>query len=331
MSGSTDAGQVAEGGSHLKLASYRRCIDRIRSAWPAFVERRREFLQQGLFDAPVERVAENVLQELFTVVLDWPIADVNFQIGRADIVLSSLGIKHLIVEVKRPGSLMWQRRAVTQALEQARRYASEQHVEAVAVSDGEMLYAADVAGGGLHDRVLVELDVRTPPEDLWWISVHGIYRSSPPIVRTRALLPEDPHPATETSPAPGLRHPRYQLPVGCFAYVGAVDDTSTWKLPYLLADGAPDTKRLPKAIQSVLSNYRGARVSIPRDAIGDVLVRLGATAAALSKMPCQCENAAGAYVDAHQALLQLDRLEDVGCCAGAPSLRGRDSNSQPNG
>ena len=60
---------------------------------------------QGLFDSPVEKVAENILEDLFTMVLDWSLDDVNLQVGRADVVLSELGIKRLVLEVKRPGTL----------------------------------------------------------------------------------------------------------------------------------------------------------------------------------------------------------------------------------
>ncbi len=109
--------------------------------------------------------------------------------------------------------------------------------------------------------------------------------------------------------------PKYQLPVRCFAYVGAADDVRSWKLPYLLIDGGPDVKRLPKAIQSILSNCRGVKVSIPREAVGDVLVRLAVAAAMLRKLPCQCDPAADAYVEAHHALIQLNRLHEVGCCS----------------
>ncbi len=45
-----------------------------------------------------------------------------------------------------------------------------------------------------------------------------------------------------------------------------------------------------------------------------MLVRLGQTAAALGKMPGQCNPAAEAYGEAHRALDQLGRLGDVGCC-----------------
>jgi len=129
----------------------------------------------------VEKVAENILEDLFTRVLDWILADVNLQVGRADIVLSELGIKRLVLEVKRPGALAWHRPAVGAALEQALGYAASQKVGAVAVSDGRMLYAADVAHGGLRDRLYVNLDVSEPPLQLWWLSVHGIYRPCPPL------------------------------------------------------------------------------------------------------------------------------------------------------
>lgn len=305
----------ANSNSFQHLASYRHCVDRIRIAWPGFATRRRERLQQGLFDAPVEKIAENILEDLFTTVLDWSLADVNLQVGRADVVLSDLGIKRLVLEVKRPGSLMWRRAAVTAALDQARRYAASQRVGAVAVSDATMLYAADVINGGLRDRVVVTLDTDQPPEDLWWVSVHGIYRQRP----AEMIVDLDPAPTRDSTRGRfldpcALLHPKYQLGMGCFAYVGAADDMHTWKLPYLLADGTPDTKRLPKAIQCILSNYRGAKVDIPRNAVADVLVKLGIAAATLRKLPCQNTSAAKAYVEAHQALQQLDRLSDVGCC-----------------
>ena len=306
----------APGDTTLKqLASYRHCLERIEANWPAFAARRRQHLRQGLFDSPVEKAAEEILEDLFTMVLDWSLDDVNLQVGRADVVLSELGIKRLVLEVKRPGALLWHRRAIEAALDQARRYAAEQRVGAVAVSDGHMLYAADVVGGGLCDRVLVALDLDAAPRELWWLSVHGIYRPGPTnATELTRLLDVTPVSASE-APADGLVHPKYHLPSRCFAYVGAANEVHTWKLPYLLLTGVPDTKRLPKAIQSILSNYRGAKVDIPREQVGDVLVRLAIAAAILRKLPCQCTEPSPAYVEAHQALEQLERLADVRCCS----------------
>lgn len=306
--------------SFTNLALYKRCTERVTATWPNFSARRRERLRQGLFGAPVEKVAENILEDLFTTVLDWELGDVDLQVGRADIVLSAHGVKRLVLEVKRPGSLSWQRKAVEDALAQATGYATAQKVGAVAVSDGQLLYAADLVPGGARDRLFVSLDATEAPLDLWWLSVHGIYRACPPPSR---LLPSAPLAGNGTAvpvlTGGTLLDHKYHLPATCFAYVGAVDLPGTWKLPYLLLDGTPDLKRLPKAIQAILSNYRGARVTIPREAVADVLVRLARTASGLRKLPCQCKPTADAYIEAHEALDQLGRLADVGCCP--PSLQ----------
>jgi hypothetical protein len=308
---------------YRQLASYRRCTARMETAWPTFAERRRHRLQQGLFSAPVEKVAENIVEDLLTTVLDWSLDDVNLQIDRADVVLSDNGYKRLVLEVKRPGTLIWHRRAIQAALNQALRYASAQNVATVAVSDGNMLYAADVVlGGGMRDRALAALDTSLPPLDLWWLSVHGIYRSCHTL--TSDLL----WPAANTAiPAratamEGLRDHKYHLQSHCFGYVGDPGNVDTWKLPYLLETGAPDTKRLPKAIQSLFSNYRGAQVkTIPREAVPDVLVRLAIAAATLRKLPCQCTDPSPAYVQAHHALEQFGRLADVGCCPSVTAVQ----------
>jgi hypothetical protein len=117
-----------------------------------------------------------------------------------------------------------------------------------------------------------------------------------------------------TSEAPLVEaqlHPKYQLPARCFALVGNASDPSTWKLPYLLLEGNTDGRRLPKAIQALLSNYRGAKVcGIPEDVIPDVLVRL-ARAAAEGKMPPQAINAAPAYRDLALVLDQLGRTDGL--------------------
>ncbi len=248
------------------LASHRRCAERIQAAWQGFVAKREQRLeQQRRLGEASEKVAENILEDLFTAVLDWPLADFNNQVGHADIVLTDHGIKRLVVEVKRPDSLAWSRRAVEGALAQAMRYAGEQKVKAVAVSDGVMLYAANIADGGLRDRVFVSLTTGEPPLALWWLSVQGIWRerqlSDGAELR---LLPEEPVEAEVGTDTAGstesLLHPKYHLPAQCFAYVGDYSKPNSWKLPYLMADGTVNAKRLPKAVQAILSNYRGAKV-----------------------------------------------------------------------
>ncbi|MHB1599457.1 MAG: hypothetical protein ACYCXY_11365 [Acidimicrobiales bacterium] len=259
-------------------------------------------------------MASNILEDLLVEALDCSLGDVNLQVGRADIVLSALGIKRLVLEVKRPGAFVWNRRAVEEARDQSQRYAAVQRVGAVAVSDGHLLSAADVSTSGLRDRILVALDTDQAPEELWWISVHGIYRPCP-APSLGVMLPAGvTDPVGATIDVGTLVHPTYHLPARCFAYVGAADDPHRWKLPYLTEAGPPDTKRLPKAIQAILSNYRGARVDIPREMVGDVLVRLATASAVLRELPCLCNPAADAYVEAHLALEQPDRAAYVGCC-----------------
>lgn len=100
-------------------------------------------------------------------------------------------------------------------------------------------------------------------------------------------------------------HPKYRLPARCFGYVGDASDPHTWHLPYLCADGSVDLRRLPKAVQAILSNYRGAHVtSIPESAIPDVLVRLADAANRAGKMPGQTADPAAAYMQLAQALEQ---------------------------
>ena len=295
-----------------KPASYRHCAERIQTAWPEFLKKREQRLeQQRRLGEACEKVAENILEDLFTTVLDWPLADFNNQVEHADIVLTDHGIKHLVIEVKRPGSLAWSRRAVECALDQALGYASEQRVKAVAISDGVMLYAADVADGGLRDRIFVSLSESDPPLDLWWMAVQGIWREREFNQGARLrLLPEEPveagHEPPATDASASLLHPKYHLPAQCFAYVGDYSKTHSWKLPYLLADGAVDAKRLPKAIQAILSNYRGMKVSgIPENAIPAVLQRLAKAARQAGHMPPEACNPAPIYKQLVDALEQL--------------------------
>ena len=123
-----------------ELASYRHCCERMRGNWPPFRERREKRLaEQGRYGPAAERVAEDILADLLTSVLDWSLSDLKHQVNGADLVLSRLGVKYLVLEAKRPGALAWDRRAVESALDQARRYADEQKVRCISVSDGVML------------------------------------------------------------------------------------------------------------------------------------------------------------------------------------------------
>lgn len=295
-----------------ELASFKHCLGRIHSTWASFRDKRaRRLKQENRVKQAVEKVAEDIVQDLFTEVLDWDIADLNNQLELADIVLTRNDVRYLLLEVKRPGELAWHRTAIEKALNQAWSYADQQKIKVIAITDGAMLYAADVVHGGLRDRVFAKLDCEDPQESLWWLSLHGIYRERSD--NADAALPPLPH--VEASPAqPPLQgglsilHPKYQLPASCFAYTGNASDPRTWKLPYLLADGTVDLKRLPKAVGAILSNYRGVKVSgIPDRDIPDVLQRLAHAAASVGKMPSQCGVPALVYRELAEALEQVER------------------------
>lgn len=303
-------------GGYKNLSSYQATIKQIQNNWPAFLKKRDSRLeQQRRYGSAAEKVAENILEDLFTEVLDWRLQDLNNQIDYADLILTSNGIKNLIIEAKRPGSLAWNQRAIELALDQALRYAAEQRVKRIAVSDGLMIYAADIESSGLRDRLFVSLASVEPPNDLWWLSQHGIYR--PAESDTGTLLECLPRQFGTDSVVPpiqdgALLHPKYKIPARCFAYVGDASKTSTWKLPYRLMDGSPDVKRLSGAVRSILTNYRGAKLTtVPEVSIPDVLVCLAKAAVSLGKMPFQSSNTVETYRELERALIQLGRYDEI--------------------
>ena len=300
---------------YQELANYRAHVERVNANWPDFLRRREEMLMQaGRFGGAPEKAAETIMGTLLTDVLDWDTKDLNWQLAYADLVVTRNFYKHLLVETKAPGAFVGSRTTIMRAFEQAQRYAAEQHVGAIAVSDGCTLRVADVADGGLCFRCAAALDVTEPPvEPLWWISVHGIYRELPPTIigdpydplRKRADTDETEH-ESSAEKANELLHHKYQIPARCFAYAPDASDPKTWKLPYRLADSTPDMKRLPKAIQSLLSNYRGTQVSgIPDEVIPAVMCRLEEAAREVGKMPDQLATTAKAYKRLEEALAQL--------------------------
>jgi hypothetical protein len=265
---------------------------------------------QERFGKVAEKAAENIVGALLTNVLDWQERDLNWQLGRADLVVTHNFTKYLIVEAKRPGSLS-SKSALDSALAQASRYAYEQHVKQVAVCDGILFFGADIVDGGWSPRVVFDLAQEEAPVDaLWWVSMDGVHRPcevSPDLSllgQLGSVLSADDAAGADQDE---LLHPKYQIPARCFAYVGNPSKTSTWKLPYLLADGSTDLKRLPKAIQSLSSNYRGAKVGgIPDDAIPHVFRRLAAAATAEGKMPASGITVAAAYQMLADILQQME-------------------------
>lgn len=229
----------------------------------------------------------------------------RWQEGRVDLLLTRLGVKHLIIEVKRPGSLDGPG-SIARAFRQARGYAEQHNVRSVAVSDGGYLEVRDLSASSFGMRLRTHLADCNPPEDLWWVSTRGIYRTPPSVSPGEAELP-----TTDE-----LLHPKYRLPARCFAFVGQPERTSTWKLPYLRIDGSIDEWWLPKAIQAVLHDYRGEQVRLPEEQVPDVLVRLAKAAGRLGRMPNQDATPAGVYIALDEALIQFGRRGEVDVGAG---------------
>lgn len=292
------------------LSSYRQTRERIHANWPAFLERRASRLQaHPLIGEPTEEITIAILEDLFTNVLDWPLGEVNHEVGHADIVLTDHGIRWLIVEAKRPRWLARNGKALEAARRQATGYALDQKVHRIAVSDAVVLYAADLDAAGPADRLFVSLDDPEPPDALWWLAIQGIWRDCPasPLLEPAGLAADSPGGAELAADGPSLRlHPKYQRPAFCFAYVGDPGDTASWKLPYRLADGSVDRRRLPKAIGAILSNYRGEKVGgIPEQAIPGVLKRLGRAAVECGRLTPEATPSSDVYRQLRQALEQL--------------------------
>ena len=144
---------------YRQLAAYRHCAERISAQWGRFQKMRTDRLRHG---SEVEKVAETILEDLFTEVLDWSKGDLLYQERRADIVLSQNGMKYLLLEVKRPGSLHPNSRSLEDAVMQAQGYAETQSVAQIAVSDGRFLFATDIADNRnkLIHRAFVDLTQR---------------------------------------------------------------------------------------------------------------------------------------------------------------------------
>ena len=303
-------GAVRSAVSHRDLSVYQRCRVRLVDRWPDFLQRRADRLrQQARHGDAAEKVAGEILEDLLVDVLDWGRGNLDYQVGRADVILTRSGAKYLVLEVKRPGALRWQRAAEQQAIIQARGYAEQQHVSRIAVSDGDLFYAVDLESGGVP-RCRVFLSSLEAPDDLWWVSMHGIYRRPKDLTLVSDPLTEAPQPVDRG--VAELLHHKYGLPARCFAYAGVVSDARTWKLPYRLLDGGVDRKRLPKAVQAMLTTYRGERVGgVPEQALPGVLLTLATAACEVGLMPHQRSDAAPCYRFLAETLEQLGLLDRV--------------------
>jgi hypothetical protein len=308
------------GSATQALALYRKFTQRLTTTWPEFLRRREQWLcQLSRNGTAAEKVAENIIEDFFTVALDWSIETFNHQLNRAYMVLSRLGQKRLLIEAKRPDSLAPESASLEKALLQAERYATEQSVKSIVVSDGTYLHTVDLINGGRRIRCAVRLDTPEAPLETWWVSVNGVYREvdaleADVLIDSIRTTDEPAQCAVEEIGEPSvLLHHKHKVPHQCFAYVGNVLDTKTWKLLYRFPDGTVDAKHLPGAIRAIASVYRGVSVKdIPEEAVGDVLVRLALAAKAIRKLPGQTAKVQYSYQQLFDALSALGRLGELG-------------------
>ena len=88
---------------HTSLASYHTCLKKLTETWPSFLTLRIDRLRHA---ETAERVAEAIAEDLLTLVLDWQKGDLDYQRDFADIVLTTNLQKHMVLEVKKPGTLL---------------------------------------------------------------------------------------------------------------------------------------------------------------------------------------------------------------------------------
>ena len=104
-----------------QLARKKKLLERAQNNWAEFQSKRKQYLaQMHLRDGGSEKITENILVDLFTLVLDWPLSNVDYQSGWCDIVLVDTGIKHLLIEAKYSGKFS-SSKAMEQALSQVSR------------------------------------------------------------------------------------------------------------------------------------------------------------------------------------------------------------------
>lgn len=287
--------------------------ERINNNWPLFLSKRNDFLvQKERYGNAPEKVTENILHILFTEVLDWNVGDINYQIEFADIEITKLGIKRIVIEAKRPGRISWNEFQIEKHINQALKYASTQKVSTIAISDGSKLYVLNVEGGSTTPRLFISLENEKPHPDLYYISVNGIDKKKNIDIRFKDNKKENLIKDIEKEINDALLNTQYKLPARCFAYIGDPNKPSTWKLPYLLEDGSVNVKRLPGAVQCVVTNFRGLQVkTIPEKDIPNVILKLAKATKSVGKLDPKNPKMADCYRQLYNAVVQLGYLDKV--------------------
>ena len=294
-------------------AKYKRFIDDINSNWSSFVKKRNDLLiQQKRYGKISEKATLKILNVLFTEILDWDIKDINDEVDYADIVITKLGIKRIIIEAKRPYGISWNEFQIEKHIDQANRYASEQKVNIIAISDGKYLLVFNVDEGSRDPRILIDLESDEPNCDLYYISVNGVDKKKNTNVNWENIKNPKLIKNIEKEIDSELINKTYKLPSRCFAYVGDPNKPSTWKLPYLSLDGSVNIKRLPGAVECVVTNFRGLQIkTIPEENINEVLIKLAKASKSVGKLNPNNPKMANCYKQLYKAIDQIGALDKI--------------------
>ncbi len=295
-------------------AKYKKFIERLNTNWSLFIQKRKALLsQQERFGKAPEKITENIIFHLFTEVLDWDIKDINYQIDYADIEITKLGVKRILIEAKRPGGISWNMKQIEKHIAQALRYAYKQKVSIIGISDGNKLYMLNVKGGLTEPRIFISLDEDLPHEDLYYISVNGVDKEKNINIDFKNSKKEvlGKYDSTDTN-SDELLNKQYKLPARCFAYVGDPNNPYTWKLPYLSLDGSVNVARLPGAIGCVVTNFRGLQVkTIPEKEIPQVIIKLAKATKSVGKLNPDNPKMANCYKQLYNAVDQMGGLDKI--------------------
>ncbi|MCL4392517.1 hypothetical protein M1145_00015 [Patescibacteria group bacterium] len=294
-------------------AKYIKFLERLNTNWKDFKIKRKDFLVQNeRFGKTPEKVTENILSYLFTEVLDWDLRDINYQVDYADIEITKLGIKRIVIEAKRPGGITWNILQLEKHINQALRYAYKQKISTIGVCDGNKLYILNVEGGSTTPRIFIPLDAEEPHEDLYYISKNGIDKKKTISVNFNKDKEEKTVHNQNSETNDELLNKQYKLPARCFAYIGDPNNPYTWKLPYLENNGTIRIKRLQSAIQSIVTNFRGGQVKdIPEKYIPGVLIKLAKAAKDVGKLDPDNPKMANCYRQLYNAIKQMDALDKI--------------------
>lgn len=249
----------------------------IQTEWSTFRERYKKIVSEYERGSRLhEKDIEIIFHSLAEGPLGYEIEQLSTQREYADYALVDRGLKLAIVEIKsfRAFASKQEQSQLESALIQAARYAHRHRTPHLMAFDGVILTLAELEGVQdvikVHIQVNIEAD--EPPGNLFYFTHYGLFCHP-----TEELLTL-PYDADEDAELKKTHH-GVKLHYSCFAHVGDIRDKGTWRAPYRNPDGSVDVKRLPHAVNYLLSpsGHRGKQASrqrIPEAATPLVALRL---------------------------------------------------------